>query len=199
LSRPALVLASASPRRRELLSQLGIPLTVRVAEVDESPWSDEPPREHTMRLAQDKAAKIAAQVPDEWVLGADTVVVIDNRILGKPNDRDEAFAMLRAISGRWHTVYTGYCLMHHGRGVRHTGAAESKVFIRQLSDEQIHAYIATGEPMDKAGAYAIQGIGAALVQQVRGSYTNVVGLPLAEVAELWERIHGPGVLFGDTR
>jgi len=195
LSRPALVLASASPRRRELLGQLGILLDVRAPNVDESPLPDESPPDHTVRLARVKAAKIAAQFPNEWVLGADTIVVIDGRILGKPADEDEAFAMLRAICGRWHTVYTGYCLMRHG-GESYTGVVDSEVFIRALSDEQIRAYIATGEPLDKAGAYAIQGIGAALVQQVRGSYTNVVGLPLAEVALLWERIHGPGVLFG---
>ncbi len=178
---------------------MGIPLTVHVADIDESALPGEPPREHTMRLAEAKAAKVAGAYPHEWVLGADTVVVIDGRILGKPVDRDEAFTMLRTISGRWHTVFTGFCLMRQDEGRKHIGVTFSEVYIRDLTDEQIRAYIATGEPMDKAGAYAIQGIGAALVDQVRGSYTNVVGLPLAEVATLWEKIHGPEVLFEGHR
>jgi septum formation protein len=199
LSRPALVLASASPRRRELIAQLGIPFTVRVPNVDESPWPDESPREHTIRLARDKAAKIAQQHRDQWVLGADTTVVIDGRILGKPVDRADAHRMLKTICGRWHTVFTGFCLMHAADGRSFADSVASDVFIRALTDEQIGAYIDTGEPMDKAGAYAIQGVGAGLVQEVRGSYTNVVGLPLAEVAILWERIHGPGVILEPER
>jgi septum formation protein len=190
-----LVLASASPRRRELLGQMNIPLLVIEPHVDETPLPDEPPADHVRRLARDKAAKIARDHPADWVLGADTTVVVDGRMLGKPRDQAEARAMLRTISGRWHTVFTGYCLMNAAAGRAHDGWAESDVFIRQLTDVQIAGYVATGEPMDKAGAYAIQGIGAGLVQQVRGSYTNVVGLPLAEVAILWEQIHGESVLL----
>ncbi len=196
MSRPAMILASASPRRRELIGQLGIPFVVEVADVDETPRPGEPPREHTIRLARDKAAKVARAHPDAWVLGADTTVVIDGRMLGKPTDADDAFAMLRTICGRWHVVFTGYCLMRLATSEEMGDCAQSDVFLRALSDAQIRGYIATGEPMDKAGAYAIQGVGAGLVQQVRGSYTNVVGLPLAEVAVLWEKIHGADAVLG---
>jgi len=196
VSSPQLVLASGSPRRRALIGQLGIDFTVVVPNVDETLLPGETPEQHTERLAQDKAKKVAAEHGDQWVLAADTAVVIDEKILGKPDDADDAFAMLSLISGRWHTVFTGYCLMNKALDKRFSGTVASDVFIRSLTPEQISAYVATGEPMDKAGAYAIQGIGAGLVQQVRGSYTNVVGLPLAEVAILWERIHGLQVLVG---
>jgi len=196
LNRPELILASASPRRRELIGQLGIPFRVEVPAIDESPRDGEAPHDHTRRLAVDKAAKVALRYPDQWVLGADTTVVVDGLMLGKPADEAEAFAMLRRISGRWHVVVTGFCLLHRAAERSFVDSVASEVFIRPLSDAQLRAYIATGEPMDKAGAYAIQDIGAGLVQQVRGSYTNVVGLPLAEVAILWERIHGENVLIG---
>ena len=195
MSAPRLVLASGSPRRRELLRQLGLKLIVEVPDVDETPLPGEEPETHTMRLAATKAAKIAARYPDDWVLGADTTVVVDGAMLGKPVDADDAFRMLSTISGRWHIVVTGFCLLKHNDNERFTGAGASEVYIRQLTPEQIRAYVATGEPMDKAGAYAIQDIGASLVQVVRGSYTNVVGLPLAEVAVLWEKIHGQNVLI----
>lgn len=190
MSGPVLVLASASPRRRELIEQLGLEFMVHVSGADETPLPHEAPQAHTTRLAQAKAEAVAREFADHWVLGADTAVVVDGLILGKPVDEPDAFRMLRMISGRWHTVVTGMCFMHRAQGRRHVHCEESEVFIRELSDAQIRAYVATGEPMDKAGAYAIQGIGAGLVQKVRGSYTNVVGLPLAEFAILWERIHG---------
>lgn len=194
MSAPRLVLASASPRRRELLRQLGLELVVEIPDVDETPLPAEKPAAHTLRLAAAKAGKIAARYPDDWVLGADTTVVVDGRMLGKPADEDEAFRMLSTISGRWHTVVTGFCLLKRNGGGQYTQTVSSDVFIRQLTPEQIRAYIATGEPMDKAGAYAIQDIGASLVRAVNGSYTNVVGLPLAEVAVLWEKIHGQNIL-----
>ena len=196
MRQPQLVLASASPRRRELLSQLGLKFSVVTPEVDEAQLPGENPSEHTLRLACAKAQKIARLHPEKWVLGADTTVVIDEMILGKPRDEAEAFDMLRRISGRWHAVITGYCLMHQDSGEMHADTVRSEVFIRALTPAQIMAYIATTEPMDKAGAYAIQGVGAALVQEVRGSYTNVVGLPLAEVAILWEKICGNEALIG---
>jgi len=191
-----LILASASPRRRDLLEQLGLPFVVQVAGVDETALNGEAPRAHTTRLARAKAAEIAARFPDDWVLGADTAVIVDEHILGKPANTEDAVRMLRLISGRWHTVLTGYCLLHRTAGTEFLDCCASEVFIRPLTEDQMRAYVATGEPLDKAGSYAIQGIGAGLVQQVRGSYTNVVGLPLAEVAVLWERIHGEGVLIG---
>jgi septum formation protein len=199
VNRPAMILASASPRRRELIDQLGVPFTVQIPAIDETPLPGETPPVHTMRLAREKAEKVARDHRDDWVLGADTTVVVDGRMLGKPADAAEAFAMMRLISGRWHVVCTGYCLLKAATGEAFCDCAQSDVFIRELSDAQIRAYVATGEPMDKAGAYAIQGLGAGLVQQVRGSYTNVVGLPLAEVAVLWEKIHGADVLLGKAR
>jgi len=194
VSEPVLVLASASPRRRELIGQLGVEYIVRTSGADETPLPDETPQAHTTRLAQAKAEAVAREFADRWVLGADTAVVIDGLLLGKPVDEQDAFRMLRLISGRWHTVVTGICVMHRAAGRRHVHCEESAVFIRPLTDTQIRAYVATGEPLDKAGAYAIQGVGAGLVQKVRGSYTNVVGLPLAEFAILWEQIHGEDVL-----
>ncbi|MDP8224756.1 MAG: Maf family protein [Candidatus Lernaella stagnicola] len=194
MSEARLILASASPRRRDLITQLGIDFEVCVSGVPEEQLPGETPGDHTRRLAREKAAAVAAKYPSRWVLGADTAVVVDDAILGKPRDAAEAVAMLRLISGRWHIVFTGFCLMHLEQGREYVDVAMSDVFIRLLSDAQIRAYVATGEPMDKAGAYAIQGIGAGLVQQVKGSYTNVVGLPLAEVAMLWETIYGEDIL-----
>lgn len=199
MSSPALVLASGSPRRRDLISQLGIAFMVEVSDVDESLLPGETPSQHTVRLARSKAETIARRHPEQWVLGADTTVIVDDQFLGKPADEQEACAMLAQISGRWHTVVTGYCLLNEAQQRNYTGYAESKVFIRPLSEAQIRAYVHTGEPMDKAGAYAIQGIGASLVLKVEGSYTNVVGLPLAEIAILWEEIHGLDVLVGGSK
>ncbi len=184
LTRAHLILGSSSPRRKELLSALGIRFVVIPSSVDERLLSGETPEMHVQRLALDKAQEVAAMVPGQWVLGADTIVVIDGQILGKPHDKKEAKEMLSSLSHRTHTVFTGYALVNHlyptKNRVRHVC---SRVRMRALSPDEIAAYVNTGEPMDKAGAYAIQGIGSAIVAEVTGSYTNVVGLPLCEVAQ----------------
>jgi septum formation protein len=184
LVRAHLILGSSSPRRKELLGGLGIRFMVSPSTIDETLMPQETPEGHVTRLALAKAREVAALFPGQWVLGADTIVVIEGRILGKPRDTEEARNMLATLSGRTHTVFTGYALVNQlhpeKERVRHVC---SRVHIRGLSADEIAAYVDTGEPMDKAGSYAIQGIGAAIVADVTGSYTNVVGLPLCEVAQ----------------
>jgi septum formation protein len=177
-----LTLASQSPRRRELLSQLGIDLRVVPAGADETPRPGEPARAYVERLAREKARAVAGA----WVLGADTTVVLDGAILGKPDDDGHACRMLRALSGRVHEVTTGVCLRGPG-GREEAIAVGTEVSFAELTEAQIAWYSATGEPRDKAGAYAVQGVGSAFVREVRGSVSNVVGLPLAETAALLER------------
>jgi septum formation protein len=177
-----LILASASPRRRELLAQLAIPFTVIPANIDESAWPDEVPRAYTMRVAHAKAQHVAQQFPTAVVLGADSVVVLDQQILGKPRDVEEARYMLTRLSGREHTVLTGVAVLHAARQFIGLDAVSTLVRFRPLSASVIEHYLATGEPMDKAGAYAIQGAAAAFVASWDGCYTNVVGLPLRRTA-----------------
>jgi septum formation protein len=172
---PRLVLASASPRRRDLLDGLGARFTVRPVDVDETPRPLEDPRGYVLRLAREKAA--ARVEPGELVLAADTSVVLDGEILGKPADQEEARAMLRRLAGREHTVLTGVAL-REASGAERSEAEESRVRMAALSQEELHWYVATGETLDKAGGYAVQGLGAMFVEAVFGDYTNVVGLPL---------------------
>jgi septum formation protein len=178
------VLASGSPRRKELLAGIGLEFEVLPSDVEEMALDGELPQDQVCRLALEKAADVAKKRPESWILGADTIVVIDGLILGKPRDAAEAHEMLARLSGRTHEVYTGYAIINslipEAQLVRFVN---SKVYIRSLTEREIGDYISTGEPMDKAGSYAIQGIGAAVVQSVSGSYTNVVGLPLCEVAQ----------------
>ena len=182
-----LYLASGSPRRRELLTQIGVPFLSQVVPIDENPLPDEPPVAYVERLARAKAqAGLAAlsQPLDAVVLGADTAVVLDGRILGKPADAAEAQATLTALSGRSHQVLTAVALASPMRvAVR---VVSSQVSFRPLRAEEIAAYWASGEPQDKAGSYAIQGLAAVFVSQLQGSYSAVVGLPLCETAELLE-------------
>ena len=179
----ALILASASPRRQELLRQIGCEFRVVVSDADELSGDGIPPdrlaAENARRKAEDVAAKAGGNAP---VLGADTVVAVDEKILGKPKDAADAARMLRLLSGRQHFVYTGIALAY--RGEVYTDAVRTAVWVGKLSDEEITAYIATGEPMDKAGAYAVQGIAAKFIPRVDGSFSNVVGLPLYAVREL---------------
>lgn len=184
-----LILASSSPRRRELLSGLGLQFTIRAVGVDEEPNPGEEPAALVERLALDKARASAVNTPPlaaqeaEVVIAADTVAVIDGLILGKPRDAAEAIAMLNRLAGREHTVLTGVAV--RGPDRREVVAVDrSRVFIAAMSPAQVAWYVATGEPMDKAGAYAIQGIGALLVTAIDGNYTNVVGLPLPTLAAL---------------
>jgi septum formation protein len=174
-----LVLASGSPRRRRMLAELGLDFTLAVADIAEVAQPGESPADFARRLAGEKAAAVALRHPASWVLAADTVVARAGRILGKPADSEDAAAMLAALSGHWHTVWTGFAL-RRGRDVL-AEVVTTEVRFAELSDPLIRAYVATGEPLDKAGAYGIQGRGGLLVREIRGSYSNVVGLPLAEV------------------
>lgn len=180
-----LVLASASPRRRMLLASAGVSFEVRPADIDERVHPGEDPRTYARRVAREKA--LAVDAPR--VLAADTVVALDERVLGKPSDADEARAILGTLSGRTHRVYTAVALRVGARV--HERLCATAVSFRALSAEEIDAYLATGEPFDKAGAYGIQGHGGALVDRVRGSYTNVIGLPLRETLALLARWGGP--------
>lgn len=174
-----LILASASPRRRALLADLGLAFSVRPADIPEQPEAGESPAVFAARLAGEKARAVARLHPDTWILAADTVVAIDEVILGKPADPAEAEQMLTALNDRWHTVWTGFCLLNGPHEERKAVATE--VLFADAGPAVRRAYVATGEPLDKAGAYGIQGMGGALIREIRGSHSNVIGLPLAEV------------------
>jgi len=178
-----LILASESPRRKELLEMAGIAFIVRPSQVDETLNRGESPAEYVLRLSSDKAVWCARRRPEAWVLAADTVVVLEDRIMGKPRDRAEAGNMLESLSGRTHQVLTGYCLLNRKLREQKRDYVLTHVEFRTLARTDIDAYLDSGEPLDKAGAYAIQGLGAALVKRINGSYTNVVGLPLVEIMD----------------
>lgn len=181
-----LVLASASPRRAALLDQLGVRYTIDPADIDERERAEEAPNDYVRRIALTKAETVCGRRGRaEPVLGADTAVVIDDRIIGKPADYTEAAAILGALSGRWHEVYTGVALVHRAASII---AVRTRVKFRVLELAEIAAYWDTGEPCDKAGAYAIQGIAGAFVERIDGSYSNVVGLPLMETLTMLARI-----------
>ena len=190
-----LVLASASPRRRELLAQVGLAASVAPADIDETVLPGETPGEHVVRLSEAKALAVAGRrnVSGRWFIGSDTVVVRDDAILGKPADAAEAAAMLRSLSGRGHEVVSGYAVHDREGGRTISGAVITRVWFKELTEEEIAGYIATGEPFDKAGAYAIQGIGAFMVPRIEGSYPNVVGLPLCEVIAALEAFGAAGL------
>tara|TARA_B110000503_G_scaffold13903_1_gene18900 strand:+ start:17528 stop:18151 length:624 start_codon:yes stop_codon:yes gene_type:complete len=179
-----LILASASPRRRDLLDQLGVMYTSEPANIDESQRVGEPPSDYVQRMAQEKAQTVAARFPTAGVvvLAADTTVVLDGTVLGKPRDPDDAMAILASLSERWHTVLTSICL-HGVSGISCKVVTTSVEFVA-LSQVMCEAYLATTEPWDKAGAYGIQGLGGAFVRGIQGSYSNVVGLPLYETWQL---------------
>lgn len=181
------VLASASPRRRELLTGIGLPFEIIVSDLEEKREDRETVDAYVRRLAIDKAAAVAARVPDAWVLAADTVVYLDGEVLEKPLSRGDAIRMLSTIAGREHTVFTGVTLRNIALDYTDTSVTASKVRVLPLSEREIAWYVDTGEPMDKAGAYAIQGIGAMFIESVHGNYSNVVGLPLSEVFAMLKR------------
>jgi septum formation protein len=185
-----IVLASASPRRQELLRNAGIPFIVQPADINETPVAGESPRDCGERLAREKALAVFRNRPQDCVLGADTIVVVDGTILGKPRDADDAFRMLRLLAGRTHSVITGVCLVGPGASGQGSGGSQTNIQLASettlvtfcgLSDDEIRDYVATGEPMDKAGAYAIQGIASRWIPRIEGDYGNVVGLPVALV------------------
>lgn len=177
---PRVVLASASPRRRELLTLIGIPHHVLPADIDESYLPGEVPRQHAERLARRKAQAVDAA--DAVTIGGDTIVVVDGDVLGKPRDRAHAAEMLRRLAGRSHVVMTGIAVRWAGETI--SALEEVGVTFRELSDIEIERYIATGEPMDKAGAYGIQGYGATIVERVDGDYFAVMGLPVNRMVKL---------------
>jgi septum formation protein len=186
---PRLILASASPRRRELLAGLERPFEVIVPAIDETPWPAEAPANYVLRLAHEKALAVLARCPGPeplQIIAADTSVVLGDRILGKPADPADAAAMLRDLSGRGHVVMTGLSLVERtadGSLLMRGDAAHTTVVFRDVTETEIHHYVATGEPMDKAGAYAIQGGAAGMVAHIDGSYSNVVGLPMERLTE----------------
>lgn len=179
-----LILASGSPRRRAFLESLGLHFEVAPAELDETPLPAEEPRAYVRRLAAQKAEAVGIRFPQAAVLAADTTVVLEDEVLGKPQDASEARRMLQRLSGRSHRVLTGVAL---GGAARGSVVVETEVRFRVLEEAQLRWYVASGEPMDKAGAYAIQGLGGAFVERITGSYSNVVGLPLVETLALLEQ------------
>ena len=175
-----IILASKSPRRRQLLSMMGLDFTVQTADIDETMDPSQTPAHEVAAVSARKAAKIAAMHPDDVIVSADTIVVIDGKILGKPKDEQDAARMLRLLSGRTHTVYTG--LTVHADGESKTQVVGTDVTFRELTDAEIAAYIKTKEPMDKAGAYGIQGYGSMFVSHLDGDYFCVMGLPVCTLA-----------------
>lgn len=186
---PSLILASASPRRSELLEQIGVSFTVQPANIDETPRPAEAPGDYVERLAREKALAIAVNAPGKKVLGSDTSVVLEGGILGKPATEAEACAMLGQLSGRSHQVMTAIALAENN--VCQSLLVVVEVTFRALLDDEIAAYVATGEPMDKAGSYGIQGLGGIFVKELKGSYSAVVGLPLQETASLLANVGCP--------
>ena len=189
-----IILASASPRRTELMALAGIEFSVVPADINEEVLPGEKPAEHVMRLSREKADAVAGTTNGRFFIGADTVVVLDDRILGKPADDAEAFRMLSALSGRNHEVVTGFSVFDKVSGIHLTRCVRTEVTFKELSEGEIRAYIATGCPMDKAGAYAMQGGAVHFIRSICGSYTNVIGLPMTE---LYETLSQLGALDGD--
>ncbi len=182
------ILASRSPRRSEMLTKLGLDFDVIPSGVEESPIPGEAPEEHVIRLAEAKALDIGSRYPDRWIIAADTVVVIGGSILGKPETESEALEMLGLLSGQEHIVLTGFSVLHYRKKAGEHRAVQTVVRMKALSSDEMRWYVRTGEPFDKAGGYAIQGIGSFMIESIRGSYTNVVGLPLCELVEALTRL-----------
>ena len=187
-NRPELILASSSPRRQELLREIGIPFQVHAANINEDQIPREDPMAYALRLAREKAKAVAVQYPHSYVLGADTIVVVDGEVLGKPIDHADAARMLRVLSGRGHEVTTAVSIVVPNKAAPgtlvETRASTTKVYFRELSEDEIQRYVAGGEPMDKAGAYAIQGGASRWTDRIEGEFSNVVGLPLSLVTDM---------------
>lgn len=180
----AIILASESTRRVDMLRMLGIPFSIIPPDIDETRRPDETPREFALRISYEKANKVGMLFPDKWIIGADTIVVYKGRVLGKPSGEGDAFRMLQLLKGKWHKVITGFCVLNLSRDIIYRDAVETRVFMKDLIDQEIMKYISTSEPLDKAGSYAVQGKGGYMVKEIKGSYSNVVGLPICEVAEI---------------
>lgn len=192
-----IILASQSPRRQVLLKQMGVSFTTIPSGLAELPPVGEAPGAYAARIALEKAVKVAEQHPDHLVIGADTVVSNGEWIMGKPANRNEAAIMLSRLSGRWHEVWTGLCVFCLSGKIEVVKAVRTAVLFRRLSQQEIEDYVDTGEPMDKAGAYAIQGLGKSLVREIQGSYHNVVGLPTVELGKILNDLGALDALVSD--
>jgi septum formation protein len=193
------ILASASPRRRDLLASIGLAFEVRPSNVPEVRQEGEAPEEYVARLSRDKARALAEVHPSEWVIAADTTVLLGDELLEKPVDAQDAARMLTAISGKTHLVYTGVTLQNVERDYRETRVAETEVRMLPLEPADIAWYVGTGEPLDKAGAYAAQGAGGVFIESIHGSFTNVVGLPLATLFLMLRRAGIDPLVHGVTQ
>ena len=182
------ILASASPRRREQLGALIPDFEIIPSDIDERPLDGESPEEHVLRLSREKALAVSCAHPGRWVLGADTVVIIDGTMLGKPSTPEEAGEMLGMLSGRTHRVITGFAIIKGDKGVIVNDVVESSVIFKDISRDEMDWYIRTSEPYDKAGGYAVQGKASFFIKEIRGSYTNVIGLPLCEVVTALKKV-----------
>lgn len=190
-SAKSIILASASPRRKEILSDLGVKYNVHPADIDEGKISASTPKTLVKKLAVSKAECVLADYKDSIVIGADTIVVYRGKVYGKPHDRQNAFDMISTLNGRWHTVYTGVCVVSNERKIAFK--VRSRVKFNKLTEEQIYAYIDECEPYDKAGAYGIQD--ARIVEKYKGSYTNIVGFPKEKLAKVLKQV---GVTNGNN-
>lgn len=189
-----IILASKSPRRREILETMGVEFETDVADVDESVSDELSPVEAVCEISKRKAKKVAERhADDEIVISADTVVVIDGRIIGKPRDKQDAFDIIKSLSGRTHEVYTGFTVC--GKGMSKTDFEVTKVHFKDLCDDDIRRYVATGEPMDKAGAYGIQQKGNLFVEYIHGDYYNVVGFPISKICVTIKELFGINILY----
>lgn len=183
-TKQSIILASGSPRRKEFLTNLGLTFDVVVASISENPMADELPESFVLRMAREKASFVADKFPESCVISGDTIVCLGQTILGKPISKDHAVELLLQLSGREHIVRSGFCVMQKNRHINRTHSVETRVSFTEFSEDAARAYVVTGEPMDKAGAYGIQGVGGMFVESIEGSYTNVVGLPVAELLEV---------------
>ena len=183
-----LILASQSPRRHELLKQVGLDFDVIPSRVEEDFVTGESPIEHVLRLAEAKALDVGNQHPDRWIVAADTIVYVDHSILGKPKSREEAKKMLRRLSGKEHRVLTGFSVRHLEKRKGDRQTVQTAVKVKKLTQEEMEWYVKTEEPFDKAGGYAIQGMGSFMIESIKGSYTNVVGLPIYELIQMLSRL-----------
>lgn len=183
-----MILASGSPRRKQYLQDMGLEFQVVAAEIEEERLRKELPGDFVCRMAREKSIAVSKLYRDAWVVSGDTIVCLGEKILGKPQSQEDAVSILMQLSGREHTVMTGFCVSHHGRQIQIIEAVTTRVVFADFSEEVARGYVATGEPLDKAGAYGIQGKGAVLVKSIEGSYTNVVGLPLYELLGVLKKI-----------
>lgn len=191
-----LILASASRRRQDLLRRLGIPFLAVPSRVEEDLLGGEGPEEHVLRLCEEKARAVGRLYPDHWIIGADTIVLIDDVILGKPRNRKEALWMLEKLEGRIHEVYSGVCVLNPADDILTKRSVCTRVHMKPLSQEEKEWYLRTGEPFDKAGGYAIQGFASVLIREIEGSYTNVVGLPIPELVEMLRELNAWNLFTG---